>query len=101
MMFMFRCRARINLVAKFAGLIASAVAAALLLSGCAAYRPTGAWGIYAENAFLNSCELRARVAYCSCMLGFLEQRESIEQASSGIYPADFQTGVNTCQWAFL
>lgn len=92
---------------KLAALLAVAVAATFL-TGCAAYRPTGAYGVYYENSFLYSCELRARVAYCSCMLGFLEQTVSAQQAdydgmaiaSGSPAPAYIQTGASQCQWAF-
>jgi hypothetical protein len=81
------------------------VCAAFVLTGCAMYRPTGAYGLYVENSFLSSCEMRARVPYCSCMLGFLEQNASEQQAMSdfagGVIPAWAQTGVNECQWAVL
>ena len=79
--------------------------AVFLLTGCAMYRPTGVWGYPVENAFLSTCEMRARVPYCACMLGFLEQNASEQQAMSdfagGVIPAWAQTGVNECQWAVL
>lgn len=92
---------------KLAALLAVAVAATFL-TGCAAYRPTGAYGVYYENSFLYSCELRARVAYCSCTLGYLEQFVSMEQvardgnafAAGGPVPAYMQAAGAQCQWAF-
>ncbi|MCW2902268.1 MAG: hypothetical protein JWO67_4533 [Streptosporangiaceae bacterium] len=93
---------------KFAALL-TALAAAASLTGCAAYRPNGSYGVYYENAFLYSCELRARVAYCSCMLGYLEQTVSAQQAdydgnaiaTGAPVPAYVQTGAALCQWAVL
>lgn len=91
---------------KFAGLIAIV---AVLITGCAVYRPTGAWGYAEENAFLSSCELRARVAYCSCTLGYLEQTVSEQQVASDAsryfagapVSTEIQTAVNVCQLAVL
>jgi hypothetical protein len=80
-----------------------------LLPGCAVYRPTGAYGIYFENGFLGSCELRASVARCTCALGYLEQTVTEQQAINDAQslangygtPAEIQTGINLCQWAIL
>lgn len=91
------------------GIIASAAVAVGILSGCAAYRPTGAYGVYFENSFLYSCELRARVAYCSCTLGYLEQNVSAQRiesdgmaiASGAGAPAYMQTAAAQCQLVIL
>jgi hypothetical protein len=89
---------------KLAALLAVAIAATFL-TGCAAYRPTGAFGIYFENSFLYSCELRARSAYCGCVLGYMEQNLSEQQVEAdfqtgGVTP-DIQPGVNACQLAYF
>lgn len=89
---------------KIAGLLAVAVTA-VLLTGCAAYRPTGAYGLEFENAFLNSCELRAPVARCTCLLGYLEANYTVGQVEAdyraGTIASDMQPGVNTCQFAVI
>lgn len=85
------------------------VCAAFVLTGCAMYQPTGAWGMAYENAFLSTCEMRARVAYCSCMLGYLERNVSVGQVSydgnavgaGGAVPEYVRTGASQCQWAVL
>jgi hypothetical protein len=87
--------------------LALSLLAVFLLAGCAAYRPTGAWGIEAENGFLYSCELRAGVAYCSCMLGYMELHATVQEAaydsttvsSGGGTPQYIQSGVNQCRLA--
>lgn len=93
---------------KILSMIAVALAA-LTLTGCAAYRPNGAYGIYFENAYLSSCEMRARVSYCTCTLGYLEQHVSVQQvaydgnnmAQGGQLPGYMQTAASVCQWAVL
>lgn len=89
---------------KLAGLLTVAVLASFL-TGCAAYRPTGAYGIYFENSFLTSCELRAPVARCTCLLGYLEQNYTVGQVeadyAAGSIASDMRPGINTCQFAVL
>jgi len=90
---------------RLAGPIAAAVTAATLLTGCATYRPTGAYGLEFENSFLYSCELRSPVARCTCLLGYLEQNYSLQQVvadyQAGVIATDMQPGVNACQFAVL
>lgn len=85
------------------------ICALFLLTGCAVYRPTGAWGYADEDSFLSSCELRTRVAYCACMLGYLEQSVSEQRVvadanvyqSGSVVPTYMQAGAAQCRWAVL
>jgi hypothetical protein len=90
---------------KGAWAVAVVAVLATLLTGCAVYRPTGSWGVYEENAFLGSCELRAGTAKCTCLLGYLEQNYSEAQIAAdyqaGTITSDMQPGVNACEWALL
>lgn len=85
--------------------IAVVAVLATFLTGCAVYHPTGSYGIYFENSFLSSCELRTSTAKCTCLLGYLEQNYSETQVTAdyqaGTVASDLQPGVNACQWAVL
>lgn len=90
---------------KLVGLLLAFLVPLVLLTGCAVYRPTGAYGVIFENSFLSSCELRTGTAHCTCLLGYLEQNYSAEQVladyRNGTVASDMQPGVNACQWALL
>lgn len=90
--------------------ILSIAIAAAALTGCASQRwpITGAYGIYEENAFLSSCELRSSsVDYCACALGYLEANVSLSQISSDFasysrygssMPGYMQEAAAQCHW---
>jgi hypothetical protein len=87
-------------------LLVPVVCAAFLLTGCAVYQPTGAYGVY-ESTFLGACEVRNRVPFCNCVLGYLEQTVSLQQAvydgnainAGGAVPQYVHTGEAQCQFA--
>ena len=56
-------------------------------------------------SFLSSCELRATVAYCACVLGYLEANYTVSQVdayfAAGTIPSAMQPGINACRLAVL